>query len=374
MFSNAGSKKILVAMSGGVDSSVAALLLQEQGYQVVGVTLCLHSSQEGEPAFSDQKAVEDAARVCEHLGIPHMVLDFSSLFRKKVIMPFLEEYKRGRTPNPCVVCNRFIKFGELLERALSMGFDALATGHYARLVEEEGKVFLAKARDRIKDQTYFLYRLQQKSLPHLVFPLAEFTKEEVRRIAREHSLPVAHKPQSQDVCFGDYQSVIRENIVTGPGPIVDLEGRILGKHRGIPFYTVGQRRGLGISSTERLYVVEIIPQRNQIVVGRREALQAKGLVAGELNWFVSEIPEQALAKIRYTHRERVCRIKSLDSDTIEVIFTEPVEMVTPGQSVVFYRGELLLGGGVIKEVIRHGKPDSKDSGTKDKEKRCDTCP
>ncbi|MCD6155639.1 MAG: tRNA 2-thiouridine(34) synthase MnmA, partial [Candidatus Atribacteria bacterium] len=368
------SKKILVAMSGGVDSSVAALLLKKQGYQVVGVTLCLHSLPGREAASSDKKAVEDAAKVCEHLGIPHMVLDFSSLFRKKVIIPFLEEYKKGYTPNPCVVCNRFIKFGELLERALSMGFDALATGHYARLVEEKGKIFLAKPRDRAKDQTYFLYRLQQKSLSHLVFPLAEFTKGEVRRIAREHSLPVAHKPQSQDVCFGDYQSMIQENIAPRPGLIVDLEGRVLGKHRGIPFYTVGQRRGLGVSSAERLYVVNIIPQRNQIVVGRREALQAKGLVARELNWFVSEVPEQALAKIRYTHQERACRIKLLDSDTIEVIFAEPVEMVTPGQSVVFYKGELVLGGGIIKEAIRYERPDSKNSGAENKEKRCDTCP
>ncbi|HHF09331.1 MAG TPA: tRNA 2-thiouridine(34) synthase MnmA, partial [Candidatus Atribacteria bacterium] len=197
--------------------------------------------------------------------------------------------------------------------------------------------------------------------------------EEVRRIAEKHFLPVARKPQSQDMCFGNYQDVIRESVSVRPGPIVDLEGRILGKHRGIPFYTVGQRRGLGISSAERLYVVDIIPQRNQIVVGQREALQAKGLVARELNWFVSEIPEQALAKIRYTHPEKACRIKLLESDTIEVIFTEPVEMVTPGQSVVFYKGDLVLGGGIIEEVIRHEKPNSKNSGTQGREKRCNTC-
>jgi len=366
-------KKVLVAMSGGVDSSVAALLLKKQGYQVTGVTLRLRSLKESQLRPLDDGAIEDAARVCKHLGIPHMVLDFSLLFRERVIAPFLEEYRRGRTPNPCIMCNRFIKFGKLLEWALEMGFDALATGHYARLVEEKGNLFLAKPRDRTKDQTYFLYYLQRESLPYLVFPLADFTKEEVRCIAAKHFLPVAHKPQSQDICFGEYQSMVREAIVARPGPIVDLEGKVLGKHRGIPFYTIGQRRGLGVSSTERLYVVDIVPQRNQVVVGRREALRAAGLVARALNWFVTEIPERAMAKIRYTHPEKACRIKSLKSDTIEVLFTEPVEMVAPGQSVVFYEGDLVLGGGIIEEVIRNGKDNPENSRTQDKEERCNTC-
>lgn len=358
MFSKTEFKrKVLVAMSGGVDSSVAALLLKEQGYQVEGVTLLLRAPEEVSLSFSNEKMIEDASKVCKHLGIPHQVFDFSSLFEKRVIVPFIEEYTRGRTPNPCIVCNRFIKFGELLRRALGMGFHALATGHYARLVKKSGDFLLARPKDRVKDQTYFLYALRRESLAHLLFPLADFTKEEVRQIAERYSLPVAHKPQSQDICFGDYQSLIRSQLSVSPGPIVDLEGKVLGQHRGIPFYTVGQRRGLGISSTERVYVVGIIPQRNQIVVGRREALQVKGLVARELNWFVSEIPERALAKVRYKHPEKWCQIKPLQGDAIEVIFEEPIEMVTPGQSVVFYEGDLVLGGGIIEEVIRNGKID-----------------
>jgi len=354
------SKRVLVAMSGGVDSSVACLLLKEAGFEVAGVTMCL-GEQDGEARCCGAHAVEDAASVCARLGVPHFVLDFSREMEDIVIANFIEEYRRGRTPNPCILCNRFLKFGKLLAHAQSAGFDFLATGHYAFTRREEGRCSIVRPRDREKDQTYFLWAIPREVLPYLFFPLGRYTKREVRQIAQRARLPVALKPQSQDLCFiprGDYQEFLEKHLGKGrSGRIVDEGGQVVGRHRGVFRYTVGQRRGLGISSSHPLYVVAIRPESNEILVGKREALLGWGLRARWVNWLSEEVPQKALAQVRYRHRPRPCRIKVEGEKAVEVLFEEPVEMITPGQSVVFYEGDVLLGGGIIEEVIRDGREE-----------------
>jgi len=347
----------MAAMSGGVDSSVAAFLLKEKGYEVVGLTMCLGIKDVGQdsPRCCGAKAIEDAKRVCDKIGIPHYVMDFSKDLEEKVIGKFVDEYLRGRTPNPCVECNRFIKFGALLEKALSLGFDYLATGHYARIEIRDDKYFLKRPKDRVKDQTYFLYPIKYNYLGSILFPLSSLTKEEVRRIARDVNLPVADKPQSQDICFipkRDYRRFIMERIKEiKPGPILDLQGNVLGEHKGIIFYTVGQREGLGISYKSPLYVIDIDEQRNAIIAGERQYLRAKGLIAGDLSLFCEVFPQTVDAKIRYNHKESPCRIVSSNSK-VEAVFEEEQEAVTPGQSVVFYNKDTVLGGGIIEKVLR----------------------
>lgn len=349
-------KKVLVAMSGGVDSSVAALLLKENGYAVTGVTMCLGIREDGERTrCCGVDAIDDAKHVCNQLQIPHFVFDFAQEMEELVINKFAAEYQRGKTPNPCIDCNRYLKFGLLLGKAHGLGCDYLATGHYARIEKRTDTWHLMRPKDRIKDQTYFLYPIKTGDLPSILFPLGSLNKEEVRTMAKKAGLHVAHKTESQDICFvtqGDYrQFFLERNISSAEGNIVDMAGNILGRHRGIIFYTIGQRGGLGISSKTPLYVVEIDTRKNQVIVGEKKALQAKGLIAGDINLLTDELPIEVEAKIRYRKKPARCKI-SPEGKNLKVIFKETQESITPGQAVVLYAGDEVLGGGVIEEVFR----------------------
>jgi tRNA-specific 2-thiouridylase len=349
--------RLAVAMSGGVDSTVAALLLRDGGHEVAGVTMCLGirpASGERAKCCGPQE-IEDAKQVCRVLGIRHYVVDFAADLEEQVIGPFVAEYIRGRTPNPCVACNRAIKFGSLLQKALAWGFDGLATGHYAR-VEKAGAGYLLKMpEDRRKDQTYFLHSIPRESLAMIHFPLANYTKKEVRAIAEQAGLPVFDKPESQDICFvpaGGLDAFLSSRGAgIEPGEIVDRQGRVLGQHRGIPCYTIGQRAGLGISAPTPLYVISIDVMRSRLVLGEKSDLRSEGLVADQVNRLVDSFPEEARAKIRYAHRAARCRV-SEEEGRLTVRFAEPQEAVTPGQSVVLYEGETVLGGGIIQEVVK----------------------
>jgi tRNA-specific 2-thiouridylase len=348
-------KRVAVAMSGGIDSSVAALLLRDQGLEVVGVTMHLGASpvEGGEAKGCTPLAVEDAGRVCRVLGIGHQVIDFAAELEQKVIRPFVEEYRRGRTPNPCVACNRSIKFGSLLAMVLSLGFEGLATGHYAAIEAENGAYRLKIPKDRRKDQTYFLHAIPREALGKVLFPLAGYTKDEVRGIAGKAGLPVVDKPESQDICFmpaeGHGAFLRSRGVPIEPGEIVDRQGRTVGRHRGIGCYTIGQRGGLGISSPMPLYVLAIDAARNRLVVGPKGELRSEELVADQVNCLVSAFPGEAWAKIRYAHRAERCRVSYRDG-RLTVRFAEPQEAVAPGQSVVLYDGSTVLGGGIIQEV------------------------
>ena len=350
-------KKVLVAMSGGVDSSVAALMLKNEGYDVSGVTMCLGIAAEGDDArCCGATAIDDAKRVCDRLKIPHYVFDYAAELENKVIAKFISEYKKGRTPNPCVECNLHLKFGSLLEKALTLGFDFLATGHYAAIEKNEGIYCLKKSKDKKKDQTYFLYPIPNEKLENILFPLASLTKDEVREMAKKAFLPVAEKQESQDICFVTQKNcqefLLGRGQELNPGPIVDMQGKIMGKHRGIMFYTIGQRGGLGISHPTPLYVVSIDPDKNRIVVGEKKDLMAKGLLAGDMNMLAKSWPEQVYAKIRYRKKEALCKVTT-ENGRLKVVFAEEQEAITPGQSVVFYANDRVLGGGVIEEVL-HG--------------------
>lgn len=345
-------KKVLVAMSGGVDSSVAALLLKEAGYAVTGVTMCLGIRQEESRASCcGGDAIEDARHVCGRLDVPHFVFDFASLMEERVIRKFTDEYLQGRTPNPCVDCNRYLKFDALLARARGMGFDCLATGHYARIAETPAGWGLFRAADKNKDQTYFLYPIRKDDLSSVLFPLGEMKKEEVRIRAHKAGLPVAQKAESQDICFvpqGDYrQFFAQRRLASPPGDIVDASGRVLGRHTGILSYTIGQRSGLGISAPRPRYVLGFDAVGNRLVVGHKEELLAGGLVAGDLNLLADGFPETADVKIRYRKKPAPCRVVR-DGEKLKVLFREPQESVTPGQAAVFYEGDRVLGGGVIE--------------------------
>jgi tRNA-specific 2-thiouridylase len=352
-----GHKKIAVALSGGVDSAVAALLLCEGGYDVEGVTMLLgFSSADPDGAKRlDSRDVEDAKKICARLGIGHRVVDFRKEMENEVIEPFISEYLRGRTPNPCVVCNRRLKFGLLLDKVLSWGFDGLATGHYAALERKDGRFRLKKPADRRKDQTYFLYSLPKERLPLLTFPLAGYTKEEVRDLAVRAGFSLSDKKESQDVCFiprGGCEAFLRgRGTKMEEGDIINEAGKVLGWHRGIGCYTIGQRGGMGISAPEPLYVLKIDALNNRLIAGKKGGLKAGGLIAGEVNWLVDAIPGEARAKIRYGHREEKCRIFPHENGAIEVRFAEEQLAISPGQSIVFYDDSTVLGGGVIKEVL-----------------------
>ncbi|HBQ63463.1 MAG TPA: tRNA 2-thiouridine(34) synthase MnmA [Clostridiales bacterium] len=351
-------EKVLAAMSGGVDSSVAAALLLKQGYEVTGAVMRL---------FPDSRAHEDAQRVAFHLGIPIKILDFSDLFEEKVVRSFIHEYLSGRTPNPCIACNRVMKFGQLLDMAVESGFDAVATGHYARLAAEPGKPpALMKALDRGKDQSYFLYGLRREVLSRILFPLGAFRKQEVREMAASLHIPVAAKNESQEICFisdNDHARFIREragsmavlsgNTTMQPGNLTDKTGKVLGRHEGLYTYTIGQRRGLGLSMGKRVFVTGMDPKSGTVTIGNEEDLYSEGLLAGHLNWLQDpmDIPREILVKIRSRAPETPAFLELLPSGQARVIFHQPQRAVTPGQSAVFYHGEQVLGGGIIAEVL-----------------------
>ncbi len=345
-------------MSGGVDSSVAAQLLVEAGYTVAGATMCLGVEEDGDRTrCCGRDAVDDARRVCDRLKIPHYVMDYAGEMQEKVIDKFAAEYLRGRTPNPCVDCNRYLKFGSLLAKAKAIGFDGLATGHYARIEYDGGEWQLLKSRNADKDQTYFLYPIAAADLPSILFPLGDRTKDEVRGLARKIGLPIAEKAESQDICFvtsGDYrQFILAWEGSNGPGvtgDLVDKSGRVLGRHRGMLYYTIGQRSGLGISAPTPLYVIGIDAARNRIIIGEKGDLMARGLWAADLNFLTEPLPDEMEAKIRYRKKPARCRIEKI-GERLRILFAERQESITPGQAVVLYEGNRVLGGGVIEEVI-----------------------
>lgn len=322
---------------------MAALLLLRRGEEVVGATMRLGG---------DAPRSTAAAQVAAYLGIEHHLVDVSADFHALVVEPFLAAYAGGRTPNPCVACNDLVKFGVLLRFARELGCDALATGHYARIVRVEGVPRLAAAVDRAKDQSYFLYRLGPDRLRQVVFPLGEMTKGEVRRLAAQEELPAARRSESQDICFAvDYRRLFKGR----EGPIVDTRGRVLGRHKGVFNYTVGQRRGLGLSAGKPLYVVRLDPARNAVVVGSREELLAHGLVAEDLVWAGGGAGPvsgtKALVKIRSAHEPVPATVEPLPGGCARVLFARPVAAVAPGQAAVFYEGDVVLGGGTIAEAL-----------------------
>jgi len=350
-------KKVMVAVSGGVDSSVAAFLLKEEGFDVTGVTMCLGIRQEGEGVrCCGFDAIDDAKHVCDHLQIPHFIFDYAAEMEERIIHKFVAEYQKGRTPNPCIDCNRHLKFGSLLAKAKIMGFDYLATGHYARIEKQQDTWHLLRPKDKIKDQTYFLYPIKVEDLSSLLFPLGSLNKDEVRTLAKKEGLHVAQKAESQDICFitqGDYRIFFQEKkVVTAGGDIVDMAGNILGKHKGIIYYTIGQRGGLGISAKTPLYVAEIDAVKNRVVVGEKKDLYSIGLFAGDVNLLTDDLPAEMEAKIRYRKKSALCSVQK-EANKLKVVFKEAQESITPGQAVVFYAGDDVLGGGVIEEVIRN---------------------
>jgi tRNA-specific 2-thiouridylase len=358
-------KTVVVGMSGGVDSSVAAYLLKKQGYNVIGVTMKIwQGGGEGNNELKKSGCygpgeagdIETAQKVAKELGIPHHILDLHDEYEQAVLKYFRDEYLAGKTPNPCVVCNQKIKFGFLLDKARQSGiaFDLFATGHYSRveLNPQSQKFFLKKSTDPKKDQTYFLYRLTQEQLAKVIFPLGGLLKDEVKKIASQAGLKgLADKPESQDFYEGEGFGDFFDTADSQPGDIVDTSGRIVGRHHGVIHYTIGQRKGLNIGGLkDPLYVVEIDIRKNQIIVGPREKLLAKSLMAEDLNWVSIPVPRGpviATAKIRSTQPEKSCSVTSIDANRARVDFDEPQMAVTPGQSIVFYDGDLVLGGGVI---------------------------
>lgn len=346
-------KRVLVGMSGGVDSAASALLLKEQGYDVTGVTLLLHDCGNGE------KDAQDAARVAAHIGVPHITLDLSDTFQKEVMQRFVDEYRAGNTPNPCIDCNREIKFGAMLEWALAQGFDYIATGHYARVDfdEKHGLYRLLRGSDRAKDQSYVLYQLTQKELSHLLLPLGEYDKESVRAIAARAGLESANRPDSQDICFvpdGDYVRFLCDfgGVSLEEGAFVDETGRVLGRHRGLAAYTTGQRKGLGVSADRPLYVLSKNAADNTVLLGDNEQLFSSSLLGKNASWTMAapSAPIRATAKTRYSQKEAAASV-SVEGDTVRVVFDEPQRAITAGQAVVFYDGETVLGGATIDRAL-----------------------
>ncbi|MFQ6071014.1 MAG: tRNA 2-thiouridine(34) synthase MnmA [Candidatus Aminicenantales bacterium] len=360
-------KKVVVAMSGGVDSSVTAAFLKDRGYDVVGITMNLYSlpphfcKAEKVPSCCGWGAAEDAQHVASILNIPHYVADLRKPFEERVIDNFCREYARGRTPNPCIRCNQFIKFDLLLRKAEKLGADFVATGHHARVEfdHSRGKYLLKKGKDSAKDQSYFLYPLSQEKLARILMPVGDYTKKQVREIAGEKSLPVAHRPESQEICFvpdRDYSRFLKGRIPDAfrPGPILDEKKNVLGKHKGIAHFTVGQRRGIGISAPHPLFVLSIEEKENSIVVGTDDRLYKKTLVASDVVFISGEVPARPLevtAKIRYLHRGARAHLIPLNSDSFLVEFDEPQRAITPGQAVVFYDDDVVLGGGTIEKLV-----------------------
>ncbi|MBU2806804.1 MAG: tRNA 2-thiouridine(34) synthase MnmA [Candidatus Pacebacteria bacterium] len=346
-------KKALIALSGGVDSAVAALLMQEQGYELTGVTMRLWPRSR----CCDEKDIEDAAEICARLGIPYMVLDYREAFRRQVVDVFVAEYQAGRTPNPCARCNQFLKFDALLAEGEKLGATMLATGHYARLAETSSGTALLRGRDDAKDQSYFLFAIAARVLPHLRFPVGGMNKDEVRAMARKHGLPVAAKQDSQDICFvpdGDYRRFLEDYAgldMAQEGEMVDSSGQVLGHHPGTLHFTVGQRKGLGGGSDQPRYVLALDSTRNRVIVGGEDELYRGVVSLAECNWLTDLSPGETRAvtvKLRYRSRAESAMLHLLSDARAELRFPEPQRAVTPGQAAVCYQGERLLGGGWIQ--------------------------
>lgn len=352
-------EKVLIAMSGGVDSSLAAKIMKDRGFECIGCTMKLYNNEDAGVERSrtccSLDDVEDARSVAYRLGMPFYVFNFTEEFKEKVICKFIECYEHGLTPNPCIDCNRFMKFGKLEERAGILGCSHVVTGHYARIEKQDGKYVLKKALDETKDQSYVLYSMTQNQLAHTLFPLGNLRKTEVRAIAAENGFINAQKPDSQDICFvpdGDYAGVIEKNTNKkyAPGDFVDNQGNVLGRHKGIIHYTIGQRKGLGISAPEPLYVCDICPESGNVILGKKADLLKTEADAEDFNWISGEVPQDEVrcsVKIRYRQPEQKATVISTGENTVHIIFDEPQRAITPGQAAVIYDNDIVLGGGTI---------------------------
>ncbi|MBB6214803.1 tRNA-specific 2-thiouridylase [Anaerosolibacter carboniphilus] len=365
---NLDKNKVVIGMSGGVDSSVAAYILKQQGYEVIGVTMKIWSdtnedSDDDTGGCCGLSAVDDARRVANRLNIPFYVMNFKEQFEEKVVQYFIDEYIEGRTPNPCIACNKYMKFDELLRRAHGLGAYYVATGHYAKIKQDDGsgKYVIEKSNAISKDQTYALYNFTQEQLKHTLMPLGEFSsKEDVRKIATELGLSTATKPDSQEICFvkdNDYGKFIQERTPgkIKPGSFIDIQGNVIGSHHGITNYTIGQRKGLGIAIGKPAYVIDIIPEKNEVVIGENSDVFGYELLADDVNLinpvsFYNGIEVEA--QIRYNAKPSKAKIYTRDDHQIHVVFENPVRAITPGQAVVFYDGMRLLGGGTIIKKVR----------------------